>query len=892
MFSHRHAVAILAALLLAAPALADGPLRVGSVAASRFGSDWTLDGPMMANTRAKLLNTSNFGLAGTVRRPIQITDTAATVGSVDAPLLGNFDVFFIGSLDDQHPNAFTPEEMAAFQAWVAAGGTMIVTCDAPYDDALCAAFGLPVDANSTAPAVPTAPGADHPLFAGPFGAVASLGMWGDYGYFAGSVGAVVLAQDSSGSGALPVVLFRRWGSGRLILLSDVDILAQAATAGSSVTSDNDRFLGNLFAFAARPFDLLIDAAAHTGGLNGTTWRSDVDLLNTGSGDVTVAVSQLKANQGNIAPIPSLVSVPAGRTLRLSDVLAGLFTGANAALGLSFPGGQLYADSRFYNVGAADGSVYGMYIPSSDDRDTVWHGRPAVFHHLSYTPGTTAGARVNIGGASRVPFPSTVVIKLYGDVGELLGTKTYTFQPYEHRQFTKIHEALATPAVTHGYATVEVTTAGGAVDMYAMLIENLSGDPIFMPPSFSSDDAEDAVLAVTAGGAAAAPVAPGPCTGDYQRIIAAAANTGGINLSKWQTDVDLLNLGVDDATVEIARLTANQANTAPLITSVSVPSLGTLRLVNILDTLLPATNAGLGFRFCSGEAFVNSRFYNIGSADGKVYGMYVPSMAPEQSATPCRPAVFHHLSYSPDTATGQRVNIGATNGTGIKTTWVIRLFGDNGTLLGTHTATLQPFEHHQYTNIHKILGTPAVTHGWATVEVTTPGAAIHPYAMRIENVGGDPIYMPAELEQVATSPELAAAFAGTWTGQWKNTTFGTTGNASLALSMDLPAQSVSAVVDLDGNVFGAGAPPAQTLTGTFTEKGIVFSGTSPLLGTYALNADGFCSVSGRLTHLSNPTISSVDLAGTVTTTKVSLTYTITFSPAGGGGTATGTVTLTK
>ncbi len=896
----RQSLVGVAAAFLALPLLATTPLRVGSVASSRFGADWTLDGTDMANTRAKLLNSANFGAAGTVRRAIQITDTAATVGSIDASLLANYDVFFVGYLDDTHVNAFTAAELSAFEAWVTAGGTMIVACDHPSYDAVCSAFGQPVTGGAVFPAVPSVGGTHHPLFDGPFGTVSQLFLWGDYSYFADPTGAVVLAHDSSAGDGHAMVLLRRWGAGRVILLGDVDIIARAATLGAGIGNDNDRFLGNLFAFVARPYDLIIDAAAHTGGLGTSTWRSDVDLLNVAGSDATVSVFQLKANQANLEPTATLVSVPAGRTLRLVDVLAGIFSGANAAIGLSFTGGQVYANSRFYNVGSTDGIVYGMYIPSSKDRDAVWHGRPGVFHHLSYTPGTTAGTRVNIGGASRAPFPSTVVIKLYGDGGELLGTKTYTFQPYEHRQFTKIHESLGTPAVTHGFATVEVTTPGGAVDMYAMLIENVSGDPIFMPPEFSANDAEDAVVAESRGTTIAAraareaqqAAAGAACTGPYGRIVAAAANTVGLNKTTWESDVDLLNLGSDPASVDIARLTANQGNLSPLVANLSVPAGQTVRVTNILGTLLPATNAALGFRFCQGEAFVNSRFYDTGSADGKVYGMYVPSMALGQAVTPCRPAVFHHLSYSPDTTTGQRINIGATNAAAIRTAWVIRLYGDTGQLLGTLNTSLQPYEHHQYTNIHKILATPAVTHGSATVEVTTPGAAIHAYAMRIENVGGDPIYMPAELENLTTTADLAAGFAGLWSGHWNNTTASTSGSAALTLTPDLPSQSVQAVLDLNGNVFGAGDPPPEAFTGTLTEQGIVLKGVSPTFGTYDVTVDGFCAISGTLTHLPSIFIDSVAFAGTATPTKISLAYTITFTPTGGGGTATGTVTLAK
>jgi len=74
------------------------PIRVGSVASDRFPSNWTLDGSNMQDARAKLLNLANFGVGGTYLRPVTITDTALAKGSVNASLLAQFDVFFIGFL--------------------------------------------------------------------------------------------------------------------------------------------------------------------------------------------------------------------------------------------------------------------------------------------------------------------------------------------------------------------------------------------------------------------------------------------------------------------------------------------------------------------------------------------------------------------------------------------------------------------------------------------------------------------------------------------------------------------------------------------------------------------------------------------------------------------------
>ena len=232
------------------------PLRVGSVVAARFGDQWTLDGAHMANARAKLLSAANFGANGTFGRAIQIVDTAAAPGSIDAALLGQFDVFFIGYFEDSSPNAFTPAELSAMQSWVNAGGTLITTCDDEGFDAVCSSFGYPVVDEAESPAAPTSAAQPHPIFSGPFGAVASFELSGDQGAFTTTAGAAVLAQDDQGR---PVALIKKQGAGWVILLGDVDIIADTLTAGDGVTSANDRVLGNLFAYAAAP-ELAISAS--------------------------------------------------------------------------------------------------------------------------------------------------------------------------------------------------------------------------------------------------------------------------------------------------------------------------------------------------------------------------------------------------------------------------------------------------------------------------------------------------------------------------------------------------------------------------------------------------------------------------------------------------------
>ncbi len=233
----------------AGPSAPSAPIAIGSVTNARFGSDWTLNGPRMANTRAKLLDPANFGPGGRVGRAITIDDTGLAPGSITPALLAGYDAFFVGYLQDAAVNTFTASELAAFRAYAEDGGTLIVTCDNFDHDNVCNQLGYPVMATlrSENPYAPTPAAAGHPAFNGPFGVVSSFSGSQTIGYFFDSNGLTVLARDPQG---IPVLAEKTYGQGRVVFLTDVDFLATTASAGSGITNANDRLIGNLFAWAA------------------------------------------------------------------------------------------------------------------------------------------------------------------------------------------------------------------------------------------------------------------------------------------------------------------------------------------------------------------------------------------------------------------------------------------------------------------------------------------------------------------------------------------------------------------------------------------------------------------------------------------------------------------
>jgi hypothetical protein len=137
--------------------------------------------------------------------------------------------------------------------------------------------------------------------------------------------------------------------------------------------------------------------------------------------------------------------------------------------------------------------------------------------------------------------------------------------------------------------------------------------------------------------------------------------------------------------------------------------------------------------------------------------------------------------------------------------------------------------------------------------------------------------------------LAAAAAGTYAGNWKNTTFGSTGTVTAVISVDRATLTVSATITLTGNVFGGSAPPPETFTGQISNLGSMgFSGHSPTFGDFTVTANGPAFVM-KAQNVPNARIDHFEADGTFAGSSIGCTYKVFFKD---GTTADGTCSLTK
>lgn len=231
-------------------------------------------------------------------------------------------------------------------------------------------------------------------------------------------------------------------------------------------------------------ELAIPAVAHTAGAGNSSWRSDVKIfypiIDAGRGGdggatttVPVTLRYYPSNSGS-GVITKMMSLAPGRLLALDDVLQNLFglPSATGALRIS-ASVALFATSRTYNQSAT--GTFGQDIPAVAITNTLTDGMAATFSGLS-----DSGYRTNIGFFNIGTTAADLMMELRSPAGQLIASKTTHVDAGVSTQINNLFGffgASATPA-----ASLRVTTTGGSTIAYASVIDNASGDPVFVPAS--------------------------------------------------------------------------------------------------------------------------------------------------------------------------------------------------------------------------------------------------------------------------------------------------------------------------------------------------------------------------------------------------------------------------
>jgi len=225
--------------------------------------------------------------------------------------------------------------------------------------------------------------------------------------------------------------------------------------------------------------LLIPAAANLPGANSTDWRTEVQLKATGSGGSLVSVTLLQRNHDNSSPRTTTVGLEAQQSLRYTNVLQDLFEYEGAAALILKPlSGRIIVGSRSF-TGDQGSGTFGQYIPAIPIEDTASASQNMELIQLRGKTGTT-GFRTNIGLINTTGIPEEILIELYSSSS--LGQLRITLMPGEYRQLNRIITGMVNAEVSDAWARIRTTTEDGGFFAYASLVDNASGDSIFIPGS--------------------------------------------------------------------------------------------------------------------------------------------------------------------------------------------------------------------------------------------------------------------------------------------------------------------------------------------------------------------------------------------------------------------------
>jgi hypothetical protein len=235
--------------------------------------------------------------------------------------------------------------------------------------------------------------------------------------------------------------------------------------------------------------LVVPAAANAEGVNQTHWRTDLQVKAMGEEGASFTVELLESGANNSEPESFERTLDAGASLRLGNLLDTEFgfTGT-AALRVSAATGRILVSSRTYNDDPE--GTYGQTVPGIDDSLSTSFGESATLIQLSRSSDPAIGFRTNVGFVNLTGETIGVTVELFAAAGSSLGTVNRNLKPFEHRQVNDVFHAAGADDVVDGYAVVRTVSEDGHFICYASVVDNGSGDAVFILGATEADPTPD------------------------------------------------------------------------------------------------------------------------------------------------------------------------------------------------------------------------------------------------------------------------------------------------------------------------------------------------------------------------------------------------------------------
>ena len=228
-------------------------------------------------------------------------------------------------------------------------------------------------------------------------------------------------------------------------------------------------------------ELYFPVLAAITGQGGTRWNSDVRLVNRSGGAASVSLEYYaEGASGNASPTATAGPFPInpGAELMLDDVVNAQLGIADGKGGVKVTSDQpLSGASRVYNDQRSKGNgTLGQQVPAMTMAQALSAGMVPMLANVPQSSG--AGFRANIGWFNPNGGSVTITFTFFAADGALLGTATRTIGG--HGLVQENASSLLGALANTGDFYLTFTASGGAVFVYGTLVDNVSGDSIYVP----------------------------------------------------------------------------------------------------------------------------------------------------------------------------------------------------------------------------------------------------------------------------------------------------------------------------------------------------------------------------------------------------------------------------
>jgi hypothetical protein len=481
-----------------------------------------------------------------------------------------------------------------------------------------------------------------------------------------------------------------------------------------------------------PDSLIVPAVGHANGIGGSLFESDVRLANVSAQTMKYLLNFTAAGaDGTQTGSSTTVQVEPGATMALDDIMANFF-GATSTVGTleirpqtstttsafgSTTGQTLttVVSSRTYNSTTA--GTYGQFVPAVPFAQFIAKATDASQKQvlsLQQIAQSTA-YRTNLGLVEGTGELASVLLSVFDSAGSRIAQIP---QNVPAGGFIQIDHILEDNHITlnEGRIEVEVTSAVGRVTAYASVLDNITSDPLLVPPVLKSSVGSSRYVL--------------PGVGDFD-----------IGFAHWKSDVRIFNAG---STTSTATLTyyPQGAPGSPRSTTINVDPGEVKVMDNFIATTFPATGTAGSLVVTTpstASLIVTGRTYTDQGAGKGSYGQFIPAVTPAES-TGLGGRTLQVLQL--EASDRFRTNIGIVETSGNPVNVEVSVILPDSRVTPKTTYPLAANEFRQI-SLGADFGLTNVYNVRATVRVTSGTGKVTSYGSVIDSQTQDPTYVPAQ-----------------------------------------------------------------------------------------------------------------------------------------------------